>query len=287
MLQQKALGRGLASLIPTSSTGEKKQESTSFFLCPINRIVSNRDQPRKLFNKDALDELAGSIRENGIIQPIIVRKIEGGQYELIAGERRLKAARIVGLEQVPVVVSEAVEDQALELALIENIQRQDLNPIEEALAYKQLMERYQYTQELCAQKVGKDRSTVANAVRLLSLSEEIRGYIIEGRLSMGHARTLLGVEDEEMRIKLARRVVQEGLSVREIEEWVRKLREGVKVERVIQTKKTDPQLSFIENEMTKILGTKVKIKPQGKKGKVVIDFYSQEDLDRIFNAIMG
>lgn len=284
-MQSKALGRGLASLIP--SMGEKKTESSSYFRCPIHQIVSNRDQPRKLFSKEALDELAESIRQNGVIQPLIVRRLEGGQFELIAGERRIKASRLAGLDEVPVVILDTGADKNLELALVENIQREDLNPIEEALAYKQLMERYHYTQEQCAERVGKDRSTVANAIRLLNLSEEIRGYIIEGRLSMGHARAILGMEDEEMRLKMARRVVQEGLSVREIEDWVRRLREGVQIEKVIKTKKLDPQISFIENEMTKVLGTKVKIKAQGKKGKVIVDYYSEEDLDRIFNAIIG
>ncbi len=285
MFQQKALGRGLASLIPPSA--EKKAENTPYLLCDVNRIVPNREQPRKLFAKETLDELADSIRENGIIQPLIVRKAEGDQLELVAGERRLKASKLVGLEKVPVVIIESDSDHCLELALVENIQREDLNPIEEALAYKQLMDRYHYTQEACAKRVGKDRSSVANTVRLLNLSEEIRGYIIEGKVSMGHARALLGVEEDEMRLKLARRVVQEELSVREIENWVRKLREGVQVEKLIKTKQLDPQMSFLENEMTKVLGTKVKVKTQGKKGKVIIDYYSQEDLDRIFNAIMG
>ncbi len=284
MFQQKALGRGLASLIPPSA---EKKEATPYLLCDINRIVPNREQPRKLFAKEALDELADSIRENGIIQPLIVRKLEGDQFELIAGERRLKAANLVGLDKVPVVILESDADHCLELALIENIQRQDLNPIEEALAYKQLIDRYHYTQEECSKRVGKDRSSVANTVRLLNLSEEIRGYIIEGKISMGHARSLLGIEEEEMRLKLARQVVQDSLSVRDIENWVKKLRDGIQVEKLVKTKQVDPQINFLENEMTKILGTKVKVKSQGKKGKVIIDYYSQEDLDRIFNAIMG
>ncbi len=286
MYQQKALGRGLASLIP--SIVEKKDiEESPYFLCSIENIISNRDQPRKLFDKGGLEELADSIRENGVIQPLIVRKLDGGQFELIAGERRLKASKIAGLQKVPVVISNTSSDQNLELALIENIQRQDLNPIEEALAYKQLIDRYSYTQEQCSVRVGKDRSTITNSIRLLNLPEEIRGDIIEGRLSMGHARALLGIEEEEMQLKLARRAMQEELSVREIEKWVRELREGIQVEEVVRTKQVDPQISFIENEMTKVLGTKVKIKARGLKGKVVIDYYSQEDLDRIFNAIMG
>lgn len=285
MLQSKALGRGLASLIPSS--GENKQSGSNYFLCPIEQIVPNREQPRKVFVQENLEELATSIRENGIIQPLIVRKIEGDQYELIAGERRLKASKLAGLNQVPIVVIETAQNKNLELALIENIQRQDLNPIEEALAYKQLIERYSYTQEECAKKVGKDRSSVANAIRLLNLSDEIRDYIVQGRLSMGHARAILGIEDKELQLKLAALAIEDKVSVREIESWVRNNRDQVEVKSIVLEKKEDPQIAFIQNEMTKVLGTKVKIKPQGKRGKVIIDYYAPEDLDRIFNAIMG
>lgn len=285
MLQQKALGRGLASLIPSS--GENKQINSPYLLCPVEQIVPNREQPRKLFNPENLQELAASIQENGIIQPLIVRKIEGDRYELIAGERRLKAAQLAGLTQIPIVVIEASQDHSLELALIENIQRQDLNPIEEALAYKQLIERHNYTQEECAKKVGKDRSSVANSVRLLNLAEEIKDYIVQGRLSMGHARAILSIEDKSLQLELAKLAVEDKVSVREVENWVRNNKIKDQKESSIKEKSEDPQINFIENEMTKILGTKVKINSQGKKGKVVIDYYSQEDLDRIFNAIMG
>lgn len=281
-----ALGRGLASLIPPLP---EKKEPSSYFFCAIEKVVPNRDQPRKLFSKESLDELADSIRENGVIQPLIVRKLEGGQYELIAGERRLRASKLAGLLEVPVVILESAPEQNLELALIENIQRQDLNPIEEALAYKQLIERYHYTQEQCSKKVGKDRSSVANALRLLGLSEQIRGFIVEGKLSMGHARALLGIDDEKLQHQAALKIIEEGLSVREIEQWVRR----VKNLQQFQEKDApvlpplNPQLRFIQEEMTKILGTKVQLKQKGNKGQVLIEYCSAEDLDRIFNALIG
>jgi ParB family chromosome partitioning protein len=231
--------------------------------------------------------LAASIREQGVIQPLIVRRIEGGKYELVAGERRLRASKLAGLNQVPVVVTDAPADKVFELALIENIQREDLNPIEEALAYRELQEKYELTQEEVAGRCGKERSSITNSLRLLLLPEEIRGDIIEGRLSMGHARALLAIEDDREKIKIKRRIVQDGMSVREVERLARDIKEGVRIERRSQTVVLDPQIKFIEQEMTKILGTKVKIKPRGSKGKVVIDYYGPEDLDRIFNAVIG
>jgi len=283
----RALGKGLASLIPQAGTQSVPAPSQGFFECPVGDIIPSRDQPRKLFSKQALDELAASIKEKGIIQPLIVRRIEGGKYELIAGERRLRAARLAGLEYVPVVVSINAPEEVFELALIENIQREDLNPIEEALAYKELQEKYRLTQEEIAQRVGKERSSVANALRLLSLPEEIRGDIIEVRLSMGHARALLALEEDDERIRIKKRILSEELSVREVERLIKNLKSGIQVERRSQTILHDPQIKFIEQEMSKILGTKVKIKARGAKGKVVIDYYSAEDLDRIFNAVIG
>ncbi|MFO1463026.1 MAG: ParB/RepB/Spo0J family partition protein [bacterium] len=283
----RALGKGLASLIPQAGAQTVPAPSEGYFPCPINDILPSRGQPRKIFSKQALEELAASIQEQGVIQPLIVRRMEGGKYELIAGERRLRAAKLAGLATVPVVVSSAAPEQVLELALIENIQREDLNPIEEALAYKELADRYRFTQEEVARRVGKERSSITNALRLLTLPEEIRGDIIEGRLSMGQARALLAIEDDDLKIKVKKRILSEGLSVREVERLSQEVKAGVKVERRVQTKLTDPQLNFIEQEMTKILGTKVKIKARGTKGKVLIDYYSSEDLDRIFNAIIG
>jgi len=284
----RALGKGLASLIqgaanPTSPSAP----SDAYFQCPVDDILPSRGQPRKIFSKQALEELAASIKVQGVIQPLIVRRMEGGKFELIAGERRLRAGKLAGLEKVPVVVSSAAPEQVLELALIENLQREDLNPIEEALAFKELGDRYRLTQEEIARRVGKERSSVTNALRLLTLPEEIRGDIIEARLSMGQARALLAIEDDELKLKIKKRILSEGLSVREVERLAQEVKAGVKVERRVQTKLSDPQLNFIEQEMTKILGTKVKIKARGEKGKVVIDYYSPEDLDRIFNAIIG
>ena len=285
----RALGKGLASLIQgaaaPAAAGSTANES--YFPCPVADILPSRGQPRKIFAKGALEELAASIKVQGVIQPLIVRRMEGGKFELIAGERRLRAAKLAGLEKVPVVISSAAPEQVLELALIENLQREDLNPIEEALAFKELGDRYRLTQEEIARRVGKERSSVTNALRLLTLPEEIRGDIIEARLNMGQARALLAIEDDELKLKIKKRILSEGLSVREVERLAQEVKAGVKVERRVQTKLSDPQLNFIEQEMTKILGTKVKIKARGEKGKVVIDYYSPEDLDRIFNAIIG
>lgn len=285
----RALGKGLASLIPSTGNQNTSGSSQGYFDCPIADILPSRDQPRKLFSKHSLDELAASIREQGVIQPLIVRRIEGGKYELIAGERRLKAAKLVGLSRVPVVVTEIVPEKVFEIALIENIQREDLNPIEEALAFRELQEKYRLTQEEIAQRVGKERSSIANSLRLLSLPEEIRGDIIEGRLSMGHARALLGIEDDLEKIKIKKKIISDGMSVRGVEDLIRSLKNNPRSKRLekVPTVIIDPQIKFIEQEMTKILGTKVKIQTRGTKGKVIIDYYSPEDLDRIFNAVIG
>lgn len=285
----RALGKGLASLIPAAGEKSAPPPSEAYFQCLIDDIVPSREQPRKLFNKESLEELAASIQEQGIIQPLIVRRIEGGKYELIAGERRIKAAKLAGLRQVPVVVNQAVSERVFELALIENIQREDLNPIEEALAYRELQEKYGLTHEEIATRVGKDRTSVSNSMRLLGLPEEIRGDLIEGKITMGHARALLGVEDDAEKLRLKKRILQEGLSVRELENQIRGKRGGVQIRHRSETVSLDPQTKFIEQEMMKILGTKVKIKVKGKgdKGQVVIDYYNPEDLDRIFNAVIG
>lgn len=287
MQTSRALGKGLASLIPNAAEKTAPLPSQGFFQCPIEDVLPSRDQPRKLFSKESLEELAASIQEQGVIQPVIVRRIEGGKYELIAGERRLKAGKLAGLATIPVVVHQTTADRVFEMALIENIQREDLNPIEEALAYRELQEKYQITQDEIAKRVGKERSTVANSLRLLTLPEEIRGDIIEGRLTMGQARALLAIENDAEKIRVKKRIIQDGMSVREVENLIRGFKNGVHVEHRAQTIVLDPQLKFIEQEMTKILGTKVKIKPKGKKGKVVIDYYGPDDLDRIFNAVIG
>lgn len=294
-MSQRALGKGLASLIPgmgSDLVSEKQvqnepEKRRDFFECEINKVIASRDQPRKLFDKSALEELAQSIKEKGIIEPLVVREIPGGNFELIAGERRLRASKLAGLKKVPVVIFECSDDEVLELALIENIQREDLNPIEEALAYKNLLDKYSYTQEQLACKVGKDRSTIANSIRLLSLPEGIRGDIIEGRLSMGHARALLAIEDNDLKIKVKEQIIKDVLSVRETEKLIRDLKTKLERPKIEKVKIEDPQVAFIEGEMVKLLGTKVKIKNKGKKGQVVISYFSHDDLDRIYNAILG
>ncbi|MCB1214885.1 MAG: ParB/RepB/Spo0J family partition protein [Deltaproteobacteria bacterium] len=284
-MQNRALGKGLASLLPVSKSQEG-ETSGHHFLCVVENILPSRAQPRKLFNKKALEELAESIKEQGLIQPLIVRAIEGGKYELIAGERRLRASKLAGLEKVPVVVSEAKADQVLELALIENIQREDLNPIEEALAYQELQQKYGFSQEELASRVGKDRSTIANTLRLLGLPEAIRADIIEGRLSMGHARALLSLESDEDKLKLKKKVLEQALSVRDLEQLIRHLKTAKEPKTRVQVLRSQPQQRFLEERLSRHLGTKVKIKSQGQQGKVVIEFYSPEDLDRIYNTII-
>ncbi len=287
MNQNRALGKGLASLLANGQPKVEPVLTEGYFQCPVEDILPSRDQPRKLFSKESLEELAASIREQGVIQPLIVRRIEGGKYELIAGERRLKASRLAGLTHVPVVVAQVVPEKVFEMALVENLQREDLNPIEEALAYRELQDKYHFTQELIAQKVGKERSTVANSLRLLLLPEEIRGDIIEGRLSMGHARALLALESDEDKLRLKRRILKEGLSVREVENWIRNSKTSLKIISPKTGAVLDTQTQFIQQEMAKMLGTKVSIQGRGKRGKLVIEYYSEEDLDRIFNAVMG
>src|SRR3989338_4418787 len=195
MQERRALGKGLSSLIPIGSRSEPA--SKDYLECPIEYIIPNQNQPRKLFDKGALDELAASIEERGILQPLLVRRLGCGKYELIAGERRFRAAQQLHFDKVPVVIKDVESQESLELALIENLQREDLNPIEEALAYKELLNQYQYTQDELAKRLGRDRSTITNMLRLLKLPEGIREHIILGKISMGHARAILGIENHD------------------------------------------------------------------------------------------
>lgn len=219
--QRRALGKGLESLIPN----RKKEEAKNYFLCALEDIVPNPSQPRKLFAKATLDELAASIEKKGVLQPIIVRPLGGGKYELIAGERRYRAAKMVGLEKIPAVINETDESGTLEIALIENIQRQDLNPIEEAVAYKELLSRHQHTQEELASQLGKDRSSIANSLRLLKLPDKVRDCLINNQISMGHARALLAIDSKELQVQVANDIIQNNLSVREVEVLTKKFKE--------------------------------------------------------------
>src|SRR3990167_8422378 len=199
MEEKRALGRGLSSLIPLVSRSDSASKNS--LEIPLEDVVPGHNQPRKLFDSNAIDELAASIHEKGILQPVIVRRLGGGKYELIAGERRFRAAQRLKLEKIPAVVKDVEPEETLEIALIENLQRRDLNPIEEALAYQDLLEKYQYTQDELAKRLGRDRSSIANTLRLLRLPEGVRAYVISGKISMGHARAILAIEDRELQLK--------------------------------------------------------------------------------------
>ncbi|MBI4489502.1 MAG: ParB/RepB/Spo0J family partition protein [Deltaproteobacteria bacterium] len=274
-VQKKGLGRGLSALIPgidaTSETPNLKVE--------VDRIAPNPLQPRRSFDEAKIDELTASVRDQGIIQPLLVRRA-GATYELIAGERRLRAARKAGLKEVPVVVREASSGESLQLALIENLQREDLNPIEEAAAYQRLQEEFDLTQEEIARKVGKSRPTVANSMRLLLLPEEVQQMVGAGKLPAGQARALLGLENEAILLTAAREVVAKGLSTRETEKLVRRLKLG---RRRREAPISDPDLRSLIERLQRCLGTKVRLVHRGRsgRGKIVIEYYSAADLERV------
>jgi ParB family chromosome partitioning protein len=282
MSKRPALGKGIGALL-NSATHEGGRK---YFLCPIEELRPNVNQPRKTFTDDKMEELVASIREKGVIQPLVVRR-EQDYYQIIAGERRWRASQKAGLREVPVVIQDVSEDWALEMALIENIQREDLNPIEEADAYRSLMDRFEFSQDELAKRVGKERSTVANALRLLKLPGKVREHVSEGRLAMGHARALLPLELEEDIIEAAQQVLQKGLSVRETEALVKKIKQfGIsKTKPKGKTGTSDPQLVHLAGELKRALGTQVKITPKGKGGKIEISFFSAQDLDRLLEVL--
>lgn len=287
------LGRGLQSLL--SGEFDLEEEATNrprgeFFRCNIADIRPNPYQPRKEMDEQALSQLAESIKKRGVLQPLVVREIDGdNQYELIAGERRLRAAKLAGLAEVPVLVKKASPEARLEIALIENIQRQNLNPVEEAAAYKRLTDEFKMTQDEVAKKVGKERSTVTNIMRLLHLPEYVQIDVASGRISMGHARVLLGVADEEMLRELRDRIIAQGLSVREIEKIVssQKNIQGKKNKAAQQNKKAIPETycKTLAEDVSRTMGTKSKIIQNGTRGKLEIEYYSLEDLERIHRLL--
>lgn len=256
----------------------------------IDLIAPNPEQPRTNFEPEKLRELSDSIREHGIIQPLVVSRDEDGGYRLIAGERRLQAARLAGLETVPVVIREAADHELLELALIENIQRADLNPVEEAMAYRRLVEEYGLTQEEVARRVGKNRATVANALRLLQLESEIRRSLVAGEITEGHARALLGLPEGRGRVNAWRDVVKRKLSVRDTESFVRRQLAGVPATSAspgAQTARRDSALSDIEARLRRALSTRVKVEPQKKGAKIVIECYSSEEFENVVSTLLG
>lgn len=276
----RGLGRGLGALIPEVEVTE--QEQGSIRELEIGQVRPNPNQPRKEFDQVRLEELAASIREHGIVQPIVVRP-RGEQFEIVAGERRWRAAGLAGLEKVPALVREFSEAETMEIALIENLQREDLNPLEEAEAYRLLMESFTLTQEALALRLGKSRSQIANTLRLLQLAPTAREAVKAGRLSMGHAKVLLGVSDPQRQEELAERVVTEGLSVREVEELTR---EAVPARKPARSKESlSADLREVEGRLREWFGTPVKLQVGEEKGRLEITFFGEEGLNRILDAI--
>ncbi|TAK95319.1 ParB/RepB/Spo0J family partition protein [Patescibacteria group bacterium] len=298
MAQNYGLGRGLSSLIPKKSgltagvtttpsaavTNEVASGSVASGVLEVNieSVVPNPHQPRFHFNEEKIEELASSIKQHGIIQPLVVTR-KGDQYELIAGERRLQAAKRAGLLKVPVVVRDVAEKEKLEFAIVENIQRHDLNPVEEARAYQKLMDEFQMHQDEVAAKMGKSRSAVANKVRLLQLPIEIQKALIEGRITEGHAKAILALTNPEKQRALFELILKNNLTVRQVEEKTKE----VSVRSHQRSVHVDPSLKEIENKLVGVLGTKVKVTRAGEGGKIILDFYSQEDLDSIVGKIVA
>jgi ParB family chromosome partitioning protein len=288
MVKMKGLGRGVDLLF------NHEEEEEKYFLCDVTKIAPNQYQPRTHFDKEKLTELAESIRENGIIQPLVVAMNSNGTYNLVAGERRLRASKLIGLEEVPVVVREINgDDELLELALIENVQRQDLNPIEEAEAYEKLIKIFSYTQEQAAEKVGKKRTTVTNRLRLLQLPEYIKDDIAQKKLTEGHARALLRLADDSTAIKKARdQVVSKALSVRQTEKLTSRIKQEGAVARDRVQKETSTMIPkefshSLLNRVSNKLQSKVKLLQNGRRGKLEIEYYSLEDLERLVDLIEG
>jgi ParB family chromosome partitioning protein len=282
--QRRGLGKGLGALIPATEVSGPGLSEVA-----VDLIVPNPMQPRQALDAEALQELADSICEHGLIQPLIVTSIQDptsdAQYQIIAGERRWEAAKMAGLTRVPVIVKEATPQEMLELALVENIQRADLNPLEEAAAYRQLMDDFGLTQEQVAERVGKSRVTVANSVRLLRLPDEIKQALAQDQISEGHARALLALNKRADQLKVLEAIVKKGLSVRQTEEMVRRIASSAQPRR--KGEPPSPETEALENEFRNALGTKVRLFRSKKGGKLVIQFYSEEELEAIYRIIVG
>lgn len=283
--KKQALGRGLSALIPTAPEPENGQ-SPDYIECDITLIEPNRYQPRTVFSEEELSELSQSITEQGVIQPLIVRKAEAG-YELIAGERRLRASKMAGLAKVPVVIREITDSEMLEMAIVENIQRENFNAMEEADAYNRLMEEFSLTQDQVATRVGKSRSAVANFLRLRQLPNHIKKSINENIISMGHARALLSATDENQQDNAWKTVIEQGLSVRETEALIKKMKKEAEKLPEPPTEPDSDEIYFkdVAEKLSSRFGTKVHILRKGKKGKVEIEFYSDSDLDRLLSFL--
>lgn len=296
-VKKKGLGKGLDSLIPDNKPAKKNTETVQKVeekkeemkdgvqMMKISMIEPNREQPRKKFEEDALLELADSIKLHGVLQPLLVRKIKD-YYEIIAGERRWRAAKLAGIKEVPVIVKEYSEQEIVEIRLIENIQRENLNPIEEAMAFKQLLEEFQLKQDEVADRVSKSRTAVTNSMRLLKLDDKVQQMIIDEMISTGHARALLAIDDKKLQYELANRIFDEKLSVRETEKLVKEIKNPKKPK---EKKAVENEFVYkdLENRMKEVMGTKVSIASKSNgKGKIEIEYYSEKELERMFEMIM-
>ena len=297
-VKSKGFGRGLDTLIPekksikssqkseTSKSAEKQEPQNGELMMKINMVEPNRDQPRKNFEEDALLELADSIKQMGVLQPLLVRK-RNDYYEIIAGERRWRAAKIAGLKEVPVIIKDYTEQEIVEIGLIENIQRENLNPIEEAMAYKKLLEEFHLKQDEVAERVSKSRTAVTNSMRLLKLNEKVQQMIIDDMITTGHARALLAIDDQEQQYILANKIFDEKLSVRETEKLIKDIKnpKKPKIKKPVENAFLYDDLA---NKMKEVMGTKVNISTKGNgKGKIEIEYYSDKELERMFDMIMS
>ena len=284
-MNRKALGKGINALIPDFEKGVPEAETSLATDLLIDEISPNHLQPRNYFDDKKLNDLMASIKEHGVLQPVVVQKVDSG-FELIVGERRWRASKKLGLKKIPAVIREVNDEQSLEIAIIENIHRQDLNPIEEAEAYARLSNEFALTQEMVAEKVGKSRAAVANILRLLKLSRNIKEDLISEKISMGHARALLGLEESKQMETLRNEIVKQDLTVRQTESRVNKLKKGVLDKPITQKANKDIFTKDLEKDLARRLGTKVNILPKKNGGKLIVTYYSEDDLERI-QMLMG
>ena len=285
--EKTGLGKGLGALIPSTSPSTERSyysETTGYQEVPIGSISVNPYQPRDIFDEDALNSLSLSIREVGVLQPVLIRRKTSDTFELIAGERRWRAAKRAGLDKIPAIVRDVEDLTSLEHALVENLHRQDLGPLEEAAAYQQLIDDFQLSQESVAKRVGKSRPTIANALRLLQLPSSVQGFLLDGRLTAGHARALLGLSSRQEQDQLASKIVEESLTVREVEKIVRDGNVFSKGKKKGLTSKSATELE-VERILSELLSTRVGVTIGSKKGKIIIDFANSDDLSRILNII--
>lgn len=280
VVKKSALGKGLGALIPEVNETKLNIDKNGILEVDINYIAPNESQPRKNFDEEKLHTLSQSIKEKGVIQPILVTK-DGEYYTIIAGERRWRAAKLAGLKKMPVIEKKLSDIEVMEISLIENLQREDLNPMEEAMAYKRLVDDFSLTQEEIAKRVGKSRPAIANSLRLLNLDPKVANYLVEGTLSEGHGRMLVSIDDFDLQYEVAKKIIDESLNVRQTEKLIKKLNEKKPVNP--KKEKNDIYIREIEEKLINVLGTKVSINKSRKKGKIEIEYYSEDDLQRILD----